>query len=135
MDPKLIASLLWLLLCFDLISCKQDQNKKALYPTFSEHIAPIIYKSCTPCYHSGAAAPFSLIVYSDVKKHAKTIALTVESKVMPPWPADPSYSHFRDEKYLTEDEIELIKEWVNDGAPQGDSTKTPAVPVFQERSK
>ncbi len=28
---------------------------------------------------------------------------------MPPWPADPEYVHFRDEKVLNKDEIDLFK--------------------------
>ena len=49
---------------------------------------------------------------------------------MPPWPADISYSHFVGEKTLTDQEIDLIKLWVENGTPQGDVTKTPVPPVF-----
>ncbi len=113
-------------------SCNHKEQK--VHPTFSEHIATIIYKNCTSCHRQGSAGPFNLITYRDVKKHAKTISLTVESKLMPPWPADVSYSHFRDEKILTEDEIQLIKQWVDEDAPEGDASKTPAAPVFPDHS-
>jgi hypothetical protein len=49
---------------------------------------------------------------------------------MPPWPADPSYSHFIGERTLTPEEIELIKTWVDNGAPKGDEAKIPASPIF-----
>jgi hypothetical protein len=115
------------------ISCNPDKNKSS-HSTFSENVAPVIYKNCTPCHRPGSAAPFNLITYSDVKKHAKTILLTIESRTMPPWPADVSYSHFRDEKVLTGDEIELIKRWVEDGSPEGDTLKTPSPPSFPDHS-
>ena len=128
-----IYTRIYLLPIILLISC-QRQDKKNSHPTFSEHIAPIIYKNCTPCHRPGSAGTFNFVTYSDVKKHAKTIALTVESRLMPPWPADPSYAHFRDEKILSEDEILLIKNWVEQNAPEGDASQTPSPPLFPDHS-
>lgn len=52
---------------------------------------------------------------------------------MPPWPADPNYTHFIDERILTLEQIEQIKTWVDKGCLAGDTTKvTP--PVFYEGS-
>jgi len=44
---------------------------------------------------------------------------------MPPWPADTSYSHFREEKTISDEEINLIKQWVEDGAPLGEAPPSP----------
>ena len=115
-------------------SCQNQSPGKIDRPTFAEHIAPIIYKNCTSCHRPGSAGPFDLITYHDAKRHAKTIALTVTSRLMPPWPADPTYSHFRDEKVLTDAEIQLIADWVDQGAPEGDASKTPSPPSFTDRS-
>ncbi len=125
---------IFLLSLFTLASCNTSEDKKSIQPTFSENIAPIIYKNCTPCHRPGSAAPFDLITYKDVKKHAKTILLTVESRLMPPWPADISYSHFRDEKVQTDTEIQLIKHWVEDDSPEGDPSKTLSPPTFPDHS-
>src|ERR1022692_2909528 len=70
--------------------------------TFTEQIAPIIYKNCTTCHRPGSDAPFDLITYNDVRKRSKMIQKVTESKFMPPWPADASYSHFADEKVLSD---------------------------------
>ena len=115
-------------------SCNNKATENSDLPTFSEHIAPIIYKNCSPCHRPGSAGPFNLVTYNDVKKHTKTIALTVESRLMPPWPADVTYSHFRDEKVLSEEEILLIKSWVEQDAPEGNASETPPPPVFPDRS-
>ncbi len=42
---------------------------------------------------------------------------------MPPWPADPSYSHFVGENILSADEIEMIGTWVKSGSPEGNGKK------------
>jgi hypothetical protein len=98
--------------------------------TFTEQIAPIIYKNCTTCHRPGSDAPFDLITYNDVRKRSKMIQKVTESKFMPPWPADATYNHFADEKVLSDVDINLIKQWVEDGAPYGDSSKLPAPPKY-----
>src|SRR6266568_4644895 len=86
-------------------------------PTFNKDIAPIIFRNCAPCHRPGEAGPFPLLTYQDVKKKAKTIAAVTQARYMPPWPADPTYSHFLRERVLNEEQIALIKNWVANGAP------------------
>lgn len=92
-------------------------------PTFTEHIAPLIFKNCSPCHHENGMAPFPLVTYEQVKKKAKTIARVTERRLMPPWPADPSYTHFVGEKYLTDTEIATIRRWVETGTTEGPADK------------
>ena len=40
--------------------------------------------------------------YKDVAKRSKTIREIVNKRIMPPWPADPEYSHFLGENFLSE---------------------------------
>jgi hypothetical protein len=54
---------------------------------------------------------------------------------MPPWPADKHYQQYANERGLTDNEINLIGEWIDIGAPLGDSTKLPAPPKFPEGSE
>ncbi len=103
-------------------------------PTFAEHIAPIIFKNCTPCHRPGESGPFNLLTYNDAVKAANKIKFVTQSRFMPPWPADPSYSHFIGERRLTDNEITLIKNWVDNGKPIGDSSKMPSLPLFTEGS-
>lgn len=110
-------------------SCKQ---KKQI--TFSADVAPIIYQKCSRCHHPGTPAPFSLISYHDVAKRSKTVREIIDKHIMPPSPADPTYSHFLDENYLSEEQIEIIDQWVEDGAPIGDSAKIPEPPQFSAGS-
>ena len=60
--------------------------------TFTGDIAPIIFRSCTPCHRPGEAAPFSLLSYTDAKIHAHQIATVTERHIMPPWLPAPGRS-------------------------------------------
>jgi hypothetical protein len=115
-------------------SCSRPNRIKE-NSTFSEDIAPIIFKNCAPCHRPGEVGPFPLLTYEDVSKKAKTIAAVTQSRFMPPWPADPSYSHFAGERVLGEAEIQLIKSWVEHGSPAGDPAKLPPQPQFNATSK
>jgi hypothetical protein len=118
---------------FLVASCSRTNPIKA-NPTFSEDIAPIVFTNCAPCHRPGEAGPFSLLTYDDVKNKAKTIAAVTQARYMPPWPADPSYSHFLRERVLTDEQITLIKNWVANGAPAGDPSKLPPPPQFPPSS-
>jgi hypothetical protein len=112
-------------------SCNGSNYRKE-NPTFSEDIAPIVFKNCAPCHRPGEAGPFPLLTYEDVKRKAKTIAAVTQARYMPPWPADPTYSHFLRERVLNEEQITLIKNWVANGMPAGDPSKLPQPPQFPQ---
>jgi hypothetical protein len=115
MKPKQLVVILSSI-CVGLLT--QCSNQEI---TFSEHIAPIIHQNCSPCHHQKGAGPFNLITYQQVSRKAKTVAKVTKLRYMPPWPADPNYSHFKDEKYLTDVQIELIQKWVKSGKLPGDT--------------
>lgn len=127
----------YILTAIFLSACSNNTNDKrsdTVQLNYSEHIAPIIYKNCSPCHRPGSGAPFDLISYDDVKDHLKTVQLAINERLMPPWPADTSYSHFRDEKVMTANEIESINLWIKQGATEGDKKKLVPAPVFYKES-
>lgn len=101
---------------------------------WSEHLAPIIYRECTPCHRPGHAGPFSLLTYADAKRRAGLLAAVTATRYMPPWPADVHYSEFIGQRHLTDAEIAMFKRWAAAGAPLGDSSKAPQQPVYPEGS-
>lgn len=121
-------SFLVLFVC--ILACGEKHTK----PTYSEHIAPIIYKSCTPCHRSKQVGQFSLTTYQEVISRANQIKFTVSNRLMPPWPADPHYTEFKGQLTLQDEEIKLIEAWVDAGCPIGDSSKIPAVPTYSSLS-
>ena len=100
--------------------------------TYSEHIAPILQKNCQTCHRHGEVAPFTLIDYSDAKAWATEIAEYTQARLMPPWKPAPGYGHFKNERRLTDTEIEMITHWVDAGAPSGDLNAVPPAPEFHD---
>jgi hypothetical protein len=68
----------------------------------------------------------ALTEYEAARPWAKAIRDEVISRRMPPWGAVKGFGEFRDDPSLTQDEITRIAEWVEGGAPEGDSRYLPA---------
>jgi hypothetical protein len=98
--------------------------------TFNEHVAPILFRHCSPCHRPGEAAPFPLTSFAAVRPRARRIAAVTESRTMPPWKPAPSDYAFRDARRLTDAQIAIFRRWVADGMLEGDPKKLPPMPRF-----
>ncbi|MDI1233694.1 MAG: cytochrome c [bacterium] len=127
-QKQLLLAVLSSLTSFCLVSCGEKEL------TFSKDIAPIVYKNCTPCHQPNGGAPFNLISYTDVAKRAKTIAFVTRTGYMPPWPADRLYTHFLNERLLSESEIELIQKWATTGKSAGDTNQLKPMLSYKRQS-
>jgi len=103
--------------------------------TFADNVAEILYDNCTTCHRPGEIGPFPLTSYEEAASFANMIKFVTEIKYMPPWPPDPSYSHFLGERGLTDDEIQKLAQWADDGAPRGNPNNEPAPPTFPTGSQ
>ncbi len=99
-------------------------------PTFNKDIAALIFENCSPCHRPGESAPFSLLTYTDVLKHAKQIAAVTKSRFMPPWLPDAGVFKFAEERRLSDSQIQLINRWVVAGSQEGLASDRPAPPKF-----
>ena len=95
--------------------------------TFSKEISRLIYKRCATCHHDGGSA-FSLMTYDQARPWAKAIKEEVLERRMPPWEAVKGFGEFRDDRGLTQEELETISSWVEGGAPEGDPKYLPPLP-------
>ncbi len=102
-----------------------------LPPTWSKDVAPIVYQRCVECHRAGEPAPMAFTSYREVRPWAKAIRERVLVRAMPPWLADPAHGSFRNDRRLSDKEIETVKDWVDGGAPEGDPKQTPPVPQFE----
>ncbi len=100
--------------------------------TFTRDVAPIFYTRCVECHRPGEIAPMPLLTYDDARPWAKSIKEKVVGRAMPPWPADPQYGHFENDRRLSQKEIETIVAWVAAGSPKGEDKDLPPVPKFVE---
>ncbi|HJQ26146.1 MAG TPA: tetratricopeptide repeat protein [Blastocatellia bacterium] len=98
--------------------------------TFNKDIAPIIFQNCAVCHHPGGPAPFSLLTFQDVKKRAKQITIVTKSRYMPPWLPEPGAGEFVGARRLSEAQIGVIKQWVEQGAVEGAPADLPPAPRF-----
>lgn len=119
-------------------SARDPREQGAARPTFARDIAPIIYNQCAGCHHSSEPGAlcgtnaFPLLSYEDVKSHAAAIVAMTRTRAMPPWLPKAGYGDFADPQRLTDQQIELIADWVREGAPQGDSAAAPPAPKYSE---
>lgn len=95
--------------------------------TWAKEISRLVYRRCAVC-HSGEPGAFSLLTYEDARPWAKAIKEESGSRRMPPWQAVKGFGDFRNDRGLTQEEIELLSDWVEGGAPEGDPKYLPEKP-------
>ncbi len=106
--------------------------------TYYKDVLPIIQENCQSCHResganiSGLVAPMSFMNYKETRPWARSIARKVESKEMPPWFASAPKGVFENERGLTIDEISTIVNWVEAGAPAGDTADAPPAKQWAE---
>ncbi len=97
-------------------------------PTFTKDIAPIFQEKCEACHRPDSIAPMSLITYEDARPWARSIRSRVAARQMPPWSIDRTVGiqHFKNDRSLTDQELQTVLAWVDGGAPKGDPKDMPA---------
>ena len=100
--------------------------------TFTEHVAPIFYESCTTCHRPGQVAPMSLLTYEDARPWARAIRQKVVDREMPPWDADPAVGVWANDRSLSDEAIATIAAWADGGAPRGDRALQPPLPAYAD---
>ena len=104
-------------------------STQAQTSTYNNQVSCILNEHCTSCHHDGGIAPFSLMNYSEASSAAFGLQAAVNVGSMPPWPPSSTYSELAHPRLLSQDEINAINDWVNNGAPEGGGTP-PQPPVY-----
>ena len=103
-------------------------NPARLVPvTYAKDVAPILQQKCQVCHRPGSIAPMSLVDYPDVAKVATKIKMRVRDRTMPPWHIDKTVGiqAYKNDRSLSDREIETIVNWVDGGALRGDPKDEP----------
>ncbi|HWW86476.1 MAG TPA: hypothetical protein VNZ26_22940 [Vicinamibacterales bacterium] len=97
-------------------------------PTFTKDIAPIFQEKCEACHRPDSIAPMSLKSWAEARPWARSIKARVSDRQMPPWQIDRTVGiqKFKNDRSLSDDQIDTITRWVDGGAPQGDPKDLPA---------
>lgn len=100
--------------------------------TFTEHIAPILWRRCAGCHRPGEVAPFSLLKYKDAAKRADDLVDVVLAERMPPWKPRAGAGVFLDAPRLSSLEKETLRIWAETGRAEGDPDRLPAAPRWND---
>ena len=112
-------------------SLHQTSASDKAAPSFAKDVAPIVFNKCATCHRPGEPVPMSLTSYQEVRPWAKAVKEQILEHSMPPWYADPATSlKFRNERRLSQKEIDTIVAWVDAGSPKGDDADLPPLPKF-----
>jgi mono/diheme cytochrome c family protein len=104
-----------------LLACTSPKTDTATESvTWHRDIAPIVGVSCAGCHTDGGIAPFPLTTYDEVVALSAGIHAAVTDRRMPPWGADSSLQDYLDDASLTDDEIALLTDWIDNAMPEGD---------------
>ena len=106
-------------------------QERAAAVTFSRDIAPILFEHCVVCHRPGAVGPMSLMSYQEVRPWARAIEEQVGARRMPPWKPEPGFGGpFIGNRRLSDQELALIRQWVAEGAVEGNPTDLPPMPEW-----
>lgn len=101
--------------------------------TFTRDIARLINVRCLNCHRPGQVAPIMLTGYREAVAHADMLVDVTQRGIMPPWmPGADAKHRFVGERRLSEDELDLLKTWVQNGCPEGDPADLPPPPRFAD---
>jgi len=95
--------------------------------TWTREMSRLMFKRCTSCHRDGGSS-FALTTYEQARPWAKAIKEETQSRRMPPFGAAKGFGEVRDEEALTIEQIQLISDWVEGGAPEGDPGLLPEKP-------
>ena len=106
-------------------------------PTFTKDVAPIFQAKCEACHRVNSIAPMSLVTYEESRPWARSIRDRVSTRQMPPWHIDRTVgiTDFRNDRSLTDAELDTIVRWVDGGAPRGNPEDMPAPVEWPDASK
>ncbi|MEZ4238111.1 MAG: hypothetical protein R3F59_18585 [Myxococcota bacterium] len=103
-------------------------------PTYNQDVAPILAEHCGACHQDGGIAPFSVATYAQASPWADAIVASVDEGRMPPFFAVSDDEcdmqiGFQDDNHLSDDEKQLLHDWADAGAPEGEPAGPAALPA------
>jgi hypothetical protein len=103
-------------------------------PTFAKDVAPIFQEKCEACHRPDSIAPMPLRTYAEVRPWVRSIRARVAERQMPPWHIDKTVGiqKFKNDRSLSDEQLDTILRWADAGAPQGDSKDMPAPKTWAE---
>ena len=91
-------------------------------------------QKCQVCHQPNSIGPMSFTSYEQVVRYARRIKARVAARIMPPWHIDKTVGirDFKNDRSLTDAQIETVVRWVDAGTPLGDPRDMPPPPSFPD---
>ncbi len=102
---------------------------------YSNQISRILQNHCMECHRQGELAPMELSSFDEVVGWSDMIVEVIDDQRMPPWHADPAHGEFKNERRMTSDEKEMIRDWVAAGSPEGNPADLPKAKDYGSNSE
>ncbi|HEX8705546.1 MAG TPA: hypothetical protein VF815_42320, partial [Myxococcaceae bacterium] len=122
-----------ILTAFLLAACGESEApaEPPAPPTYHRDIAPLVQEKCGNCHLQGGIAPFSLQNYQEVFPMRTAIQAAVKLRMMPPWMPAQDCTEYTHDRSLSDEQIDLISRWVDEGGAEGNPADAPssAAPV------
>ena len=95
--------------------------------TYAADVAIIIQNNCQVCHRAGGIGPMELVTYEDVRLYAPLIKIKVVNRIMPPYyyDTDIGIQELKHDWRLSQEDINTIAAWVDQGAPLGNPDDMP----------
>jgi uncharacterized protein YnzC (UPF0291/DUF896 family) len=93
--------------------------------TFADQVSRVLQRNCTECHREGEIGPFSLETYEEAIGWADMMLEVIEEKRMPPWHADSAVGKFSNAREMSEQDKQILRDWVEQGTPMGNVAKLP----------
>ena len=102
--------------------------------TYSGHVARIINENCVVCHREGGIGPMELSSYEQVRPWAPLIQMKVANREMPPYAYDHDIGNqnLQGDWRLSEQDIDTVVAWVNQGSPLGNLEELPPPPALRD---
>jgi mono/diheme cytochrome c family protein len=127
----MVKLLLVLVVCCGLGVIVAAHNIGVTPVTWNREISRLVYDKCASCHRPGGTT-FSMMTYQDVQPRLVEIKTAVLNRRMPPWGAIKGFGEFKNDQALTQEQIELIVDWIQNDAPRGNNRRAlPTQPSFQ----
>ena len=95
--------------------------------TYAADVAALLHNNCTGCHRPGGIGPIDLVDYEDARRYARRIRRQVVNRVMPPYyyDNDIGIQELKHDWRLSDEDINTIVEWGDQGTPLGDPADIP----------
>jgi len=90
--------------------------------TYADSVSAIFKKHCSECHRPGEIGPFDITNTAELQGWSEMILETIDAGRMPPWHADPAHGSFKNSRFISPEEVEVVRQWVRAGAPLGQTT-------------